>query len=628
MNRVGTPVAATLALALAATVSFAGTSYGLEPHPNATAASASASLLDSTWGDVKANQDGKATTSTGVWDPKSDLGSMYNLTKSIGAQDAWRMTDAQGQPVTGKGVTVALVDTGIAPVAGLDSAGKVINGPDLSFDGQSDATRYLDAYGHGTHMAGIIAGRDDTVTTGKLNDPTQFVGVAPDAKLLNVRVSSSDGSTDVSQVIAAIDWIVQHRHDNGMNVRVLNLSYGTNSRQSYEVDPLAKAVENAWAAGIVVVAASGNDGASTPLTMPAADPYILAVGSSDNQGTATTADDTLSSFTNTGDASRHSDLLAPGKSIVSLRDPGSYVDVHHPEGLVAGDTSGRLFRGSGTSQAAAVVSGAVALLLQAHPNLSPDQVKALLESSANPMPAESSVARGAGELNIGRALELPTPSAGTVAQTYPTSTGLGALELSRGDTHVVDNATGTVLAGEVDAFGAPWDGARWAAASTLGTAWMGGQWNSTRWSGDTWTSAGWASPCWSSTRWSDAEWSSTRWSSTRWSSTRWSDAAWLSTRWSSTRWSSTRWSDAAWLSTRWSSTRWSSTRWSSTRWSDADWSSTRWSSTRWSDADWSSTRWSSTRWSDADWSSTRWSSTRWSDADWSSTRWSASSWGV
>ena len=556
MNRVGTPVAATLALALAATVSLAGTSYGLEPHPNATAASSPASLLDSTWGDVKSNQGDKATTGTGVWDPKTDLGSMYNLTKSIGAQDAWRMTDAQGRAVTGKGVTVALVDTGIAPVAGLDSTGKVINGPDLSFDGQSDAMRYLDAYGHGTHMAGIIAGRDDAVTTGSLTDPTKFVGVAPGADLLNVRVSSSDGSTDVSQVIAGIDWIVQHRNDNGMNVRVINLSYGTNSRQSYEVDPLAKAVENAWAAGIVVVAASGNDGASTPLTMPAADPYILAVGSSDNQGTATTSDDTLSSFTNTGDASRHSDLLAPGKSLVSLRDPGSYVDVHHPEGLVAGDTSGRLFRGSGTSQAAAVVSGAVALLLQAQPNLTPDQVKALLESSATPMPAEASVARGAGELNIGRALTLSAPTAAEAVQTYPTSTGLGSLELSRGDTHVVDNATGAVLAGEVDAFGAPWDGARWATASSLGTAWTGGEWNSTRWSGDTWTSAGWASPCWASTRWSSSRWSSSRWSSSRWSSSRWSSSRWSSSRWSSSRWSSSRWSDADWSSSRWSASSW------------------------------------------------------------------------
>ena len=567
MNRVGTPVAATLALALAATVTVTGTSYGVEPHPNATATTAPASLLDSTWGDNKGSSEAdKAVATSGTWDATTDLGSMYNLTKAIGAQDAWDMTDAQGRPITGKGVTVALVDTGIAPVEGLDTAGKVINGPDLSFDGQSDSLRYLDAYGHGTHMAGIIAGRDDSVTTATLDNPKEFVGVAPGASLLNMKVSSSEGTTDVSQVIAAIDWIVQHRNDNGMNVRVINLSYGTNTKQPYEIDPLAKAVENAWEAGIVVVAAAGNDGVSKPLTMPAADPFVLAIGSSDNHGTATTADDTLSTFTNTGDASRHPDLLAPGKSLVSLRVPGSNVDQQHPEGLVAGDTSGRLFRGSGTSQAAAVVSGAVALLLQAHPTLTPDQVKALLERSADPMPAESNVARGAGELNIARAIESPVPAAATVAQTYPTSNGLGSLELSRGDTHVVDKATGSVLAGEVDAYGAPWDGSRWAAASTRGAAWTGGEWNSTRWSGDTWTSLGWASPCWASTRWSGADWSSTRWSSTRWSNA-----------------------------------DWSSTRWSSTRWSDADWASTRWSSTRWSDADWSSTRWSSTRWSASSW---------------------------
>ena len=100
-----------------------------------------------------------------------------------------------------------------------------------------------------------------------------------------MKVATADGATDVSQVIAAIDWVVQHRKDNGMNIRVINLSYGTSSTQSYVLDPLAHAVENAWRAGIVVVAAAGNDGAGRALTMPAADPYVIAVGATDHRGT-------------------------------------------------------------------------------------------------------------------------------------------------------------------------------------------------------------------------------------------------------------------------------------------------------------------------------------------------------
>ena len=161
---------------------------------------------------------------------------MYSVTKSIGAQSAW----ARG--VTGKDVTVALIDTGVVGVPGLDKDDKVIDGPDLSFESQSAGTRYLDGFGHGTHLAGIIAGKDEKFDP-KKPDGTLFAGVAPDAKLLNMKVATGDGGADVSQVIAAIDWVVEHRDDAGMHVRVINLSYGTSTDQSWQVDPLARAVE-------------------------------------------------------------------------------------------------------------------------------------------------------------------------------------------------------------------------------------------------------------------------------------------------------------------------------------------------------------------------------------------------
>src|SRR5213078_2734357 len=145
---------------------------------------------------------------------------------------------------TGKGVGVALVDTGAVPVKGLTS-GNVVNGPDLSLDNPASWAADKDGFGHGTHMAGIIAGNDGT--------STGFTGVAPGAKLVNVKVGAYDGAVDVTQVIAAIDWVVQHRADNGMNIRVINLSYGTDGVQSSQIDPLAAAVEHAWQKGVVVV---------------------------------------------------------------------------------------------------------------------------------------------------------------------------------------------------------------------------------------------------------------------------------------------------------------------------------------------------------------------------------------
>src|SRR5689334_6360469 len=166
-----------------------------------------------------------------------DTGSLDEITSIIHARDSW----AAGY--TGKGVDVALIDTGVAPVQGL-SSGNVVDGPDLSFDSVHPDVRYKDAYGHGTHMASIIAGRDQAGSPSSYLDRTRFTGVAPDARIVNVKVGAADGAADVSQVIAAINWVTEHAHAGGLNIRVLNLSYGTPSGQDYGVDPLAYAVEN------------------------------------------------------------------------------------------------------------------------------------------------------------------------------------------------------------------------------------------------------------------------------------------------------------------------------------------------------------------------------------------------
>jgi serine protease AprX len=445
--------------------------------------------------------------------------------------------------VTGKGVGVALIDTGVVPVRGLTS-GNVVNGPDLSFESQSVSQRHLDTFGHGTHMAGIIAGHDPS----GLLSSGEFQGIAPGARLTSLKVATTQGAVDVSQVIAAVDWVVAHRNDDPNNpIRVLNLSYGTDGVQAYQLDPLTHAVENAWRAGIVVVVAGGNSGTASPkLNNPAYDPYVLAVGAADTKDTVAASDDLVPAFSSRGDATRRVDLVAPGRSIKSLRDPGAYLDEAHPDARV--DT--RYFKGSGSSQAAAVVSGAVALLLQSRPSLRPDQVKALLRSSAEPMPYADAEGRGAGELDVYRAFLAATP---TATQSWPVSTGLGSLEQARGTQHVSDNDQ--LLTGERHPLGA-FDARTWAPASAAFKGWSGGVWAGGSWTGDCWCEATWSGKSWSGKSWSGKSWSGDYWSGKSWSGKSWSSSAWTGKSWSSTGWTGSSWVGKSWSGGVWAAADW------------------------------------------------------------------------
>ncbi len=553
---------------------------GWRPDTNTGRNPGRMTILKDKWGDARADDVSDGTGST--YDAARDPGSLYTVTKAIGARATWAQKDPAGRAITGQGVTVALLDSGIAPVKGLTGNGKVVLGPDLSLENQAPSLQGLDTFGHGTHMSGIIAGADSAVRdrAGKPTDtdPSDQLGVAPGARLLSLKLATADGSTDVSQVIAGLDWVGQHADDPGMDIRVVNLSFGTGSLQPYQVDPLAAAAENAWRHGVVVVVSGGNDGLDAGrLTNPAIDPYVIAVGAADpDTRVSGWTKPSVASFSNGGNTERHVDLLAPGKSITSLRDPGSFIDLNHPEGLVDGDTTGRLFRGSGTSQAAAVVSGAAALVVQANPRLTPDQVKAALTRTARPLPGVSRLQQGAGQIDVAaavRAVRNRAPSGAT--QTAPVATGTGSLEASRGGVNLVDPDTDVVLSGEVDVQGHPFDAAAWATDSAAGTAWTGGVWNGSRWSGDGWSSGRWSAADWASGRWSSGRWSDASWAAGRWSDHSWDSAVWMSGRWSSGRWSSGRWSDALWTSGRWSSGRWSDESWTSGRWSDTSWSASR-----------------------------------------------------
>jgi serine protease AprX len=470
--------------------------------------------------------------------------SMYNLNKVIGARKVWR------DGFTGAGVDVALIDSGTVPVEGLKTAGKVLLGPDLTNESQNPATNQRDTFGHGTHLAGIIAGRDSGVSNWNLDENSSaFLGVAPDARIVSVKVADARGMTDVSQVIAAVDWVVEHAHDPGVNIRVINLAFGTDSAQSYMVDPLTYALEVAWRNGIVVVTSAGNAGAATGrLTLPAVDPLVLAVGADDVKDSRSPDDDSIPAFSSRGDGQRNPDLVAPGVHVQSLRVRGSYIDSKFS---ATGAIDSRFFRGSGTSQAAAMVSGAVALLLDQRPELTPDQVKRLLTSTAARLPRADRQAQGAGLLRVSRASNHVTPQQ---TQTFVPATGGGSLDLSRGSARL--ELDGVVLSGEKDIFGKPVATTALALAQSAGSSWSGGKWNGSTWSGSTWSGSTWSGSTWSGSTWSGSTWSSEIWATGTWTGSSWSGSSWSGSTWSGSSWSGSSWSGGTWSDSAWSSDGW------------------------------------------------------------------------
>jgi serine protease AprX len=483
------------------------------------------------------------------FDPATQPGSMTNITKITGATSLWQ------SGVTGAGVDVAVIDTGIAPVPGLMDSAKVVVGPDLSFESQDDDLRHLDTYGHGTHLAGIIAGRQTAEASGSdyVADTTNFYGMAPDARLVSLKLADHNGVVDVSQIIAAVDWVVQNRLTDGMNIRVLNLSYGTHSPQSPQADPLSWAAEVAWRNGIVVVTSAGNDGDTVPgLTNPAYNPWVIAVGAADTQGTMSLSDDTVASFSARQGGNfntRGIDLVAPGVGVVSLGVPGSYVYQNNPSAQV-GDG---YLRGSGTSQAAAVVSGATALLLSQRPLLTPNQVKALLIKGATKLPGQEIAAQGNGELNVTASAALSPEGAAPV---QPVGNGRGGLESARGGIHVV--MEGQELADERDIMGNSFVSRVQGALAQRRTAWgPGGSFNGAIWLGTGFSTdtTSWAGKTWGGKTWTGKTWAGKTWTGDGWSGKTWSNVVWTGKSWSSAGWTSTVSSDA-WAGALWTTEYW------------------------------------------------------------------------
>jgi serine protease AprX len=400
-------------------------------------------------------------------------------------------TEAMAQSgFTGRGVTVALVDTGIADVP--DLAGRVlpvtddVTGVVAACENLSGEAGCGDSFGHGTFIAGRIAGNG-------ASSGGRWKGAAPEANLVSVKIAGRDGAADVSNVIAAIQWTVSFKDRYG--IRVLNLSLGTDSTQSYRVDPLNYAVEKAWDAGIVVVVSASNRGpAPRTISKPGDDPLVVTVAGTDDLGTAGLGDDRMPDYSSRGptaaDGLAKPDVAAPGSHMVSLRAPGSEIDIRFPNYV-----DGAYRQGSGTSMAAGVVSGAVATMLQANPLLVPDRVKFALASTARHGASDDPNAVGAGVVDVQAAAFSAPP--GLANQGVVRSSGLGSLDASRGSVDIQTNdPLRTVVEGSLTVQLLVWDpiiftGSSWNGSSWYGSSWYGSSWYGSSWYGSSWYGSSW-----------------------------------------------------------------------------------------------------------------------------------------
>jgi serine protease AprX len=302
--------------------------------------------------------------------------------------------------VNGSGITVAVVDSGISPHAALSK--KVI--ANVSFVTGDPST--VDTFGHGTHIAGIIAGQGGPAS---YVTPLYNGGIAPGAQLVNVRVLGDEGTGYTSDVIAGIDWVIANAST--YKIRVINLSLGHPVTEPAETDPLCDAEQRAVSAGLVVVASAGNAGKTADgheilggITSPGNSPYAITVGAINTHGTVDRSDDTVDTFSSRGptrfDLAVKPDLGAPGNKIVSLEASKSYLSSSYSWLHVAGTGTNAYMELSGTSMAAAMVSGAAALLLDAAPGMSPAQMKIALQAGSSYMRDGGLMGAGAGSANF------------------------------------------------------------------------------------------------------------------------------------------------------------------------------------------------------------------------------------
>ena len=406
-----------------------------------------------------------------------------NVNRAVDATHLWGES-------TGKGVGVAVIDTGIAgqlpDFRDDDRQSRVVASAVID----PHATSADDTYGHGTAVAGMIAGNGDQLNPND-NDWGSYVGTAPNANLISIKIADDAGSSTILDAIYGLQFAVDHQNE--YDIRVINMSFRSTTANSYATDPLDAAAEQAWNHGIVVVAAAGNVGDASDAVdyAPANDPYVLTVGATDTNGTNRASDDWIPSWSSQGttqDGFTKPDVLAPGDHIVTTLSPGSDFASECPSCII----DGSYFQLSGTSLAAPVVAGIAADLAADHPDWSPDQIKGAIVDSANPID--------------GNGREVDAADADVDYNAPPADQGLTPSTMLDADT------------GDIDYNAASWSAASWSSATDpLAASWSAASWScedctapadgSTGSGGDTggdgggdvaptaasWSSLGWAS---------------------------------------------------------------------------------------------------------------------------------------
>ena len=406
----------------------------------------------------------------------------------VNAPQAWSQLG-----LTGRGVGVAIVDSGV--YAHPDLAGRIVASIDFTTASPTvSSTSTGDPGGHGTHVAGLVAG-DGTLSGG------EYTGVAPRANIINVRVIDANGGSNVSTILRGLQWVLANRTT--YNIKVVNLSLGAKAMGSYKSDLMATAAEVLNFAGVTVVVSAGNTGPlAGTITTPATDPYVITVGALDDNGTSLRLDDLMAIFSARGrtafDNISKPDLVAPGRKMVSLRSPGSELDTLFADRQVTatGALTADYYRLSGTSMAAPVVAGVIALMIERNPALSPAQIKKRLKSTATSLGFGTSFDRGAGLVNAYAAAASIDASREYTPDRVSDAFAKDMRVFIQGQPFVWRDLT---YHGGVDSAGTSWEGVTWENVRWDAVTWENLTWEGFTWEGVTWEGVTWEGVTWQST---------------------------------------------------------------------------------------------------------------------------------
>jgi serine protease AprX len=410
---------------------------------------------------------------------------------------------------TGQGVTVAVMDTGIDKLP--DFAGRLVGGVDLS----GGNNPFEDDFGHGTFVAGLIAGNG-------ASSNGQYSGEAPGANLVSIKVAGASGSTDLATLISGLQWAVDHQNQFGIDV--LNMSLGFQPFESTVLNPLDQAVESAWNSGITVVTSAGNAGPfNGTILSPGDDPLAITAGALDDMDQPADSNDEMNDFSSAGPTAQDGwvkpDLVTSGRSVVSLAAPGSTVYNQNPSARIGAAN----FVGSGTSFSSAITSGAAALVLAGNPGLTPDQVKARLLANTDPGPVGNPFVDGHGALN---------------ADAAATS---GAMDFSQSDFLLLPIVSGLTVSlvpslSQVDTWNANlWSGFTPPSGPST-SSWNGTSWNASAWNGSASDGSAWVARYWNNSGWNALTWAGSAWDMRYWNNSAWAGSAWVARYWNCSQW--------------------------------------------------------------------------------------------